>query len=145
MKMKKILVLFLIWCASSAVAGSGLYGQPRDAEMDRFISKLMPQMTIEEKIGQRNLVTAGEATTGAVVSTEVEAKIKAGEIGGIFSMTTPARIRAAQELAVKHSRLKIPIIFGMDVIHGYKTIFPIPLGLAASWDTALIRETAQIA
>lgn len=145
MKMKKILVLFLIWCASSAVAGSGLYGQPRDAEMDRFISKLMQQMTIEEKIGQLNLVTAGEATTGAVVSTDVEAKIKAGEIGGIFSMTTPARIRAAQELAVKHSRLKIPIIFGMDVIHGYKTIFPIPLGLAASWDTALIRETAQIA
>lgn len=114
-------------------------------EMDTFIAQLMQQMTLDEKIGQLNLVTAGEATTGSVVSTDVETKIKEGKIGGIFSMTTPKRIRAAQELAVNHSRLKIPIIFGMDVIHGYKTIFPIPLGLAASWDMALIQETARIA
>jgi len=115
------------------------------SKMDTFITDLMGRMTLEEKIGQLNLVTGGDATTGAVVSTDVEAKIKAGKIGGIFSMTTVPRIRAAQELAVNHSRLKIPIIFGMDVIHGYKTIFPIPLGLAASWDTTLIEETARIA
>ena len=114
-------------------------------EMDRFIDELMQQMTIEEKIGQLNLVTAGEVTTGSVVSTGVEAKIKEGKIGGIFSMTTPKRIRAAQELAVSQSRLKIPLIFGLDVIHGYKTIFPIPLGLAATWDMGLIEETARIA
>jgi len=113
--------------------------------MDNFITGLMQQMTIDEKIGQLNLVTAGEVTTGAVVSTDVEAKIKAGKIGGIFSMTSVPRIRAAQEVAVHHSRLKIPIIFGLDVIHGYKTIFPIPLGLAATWDMDLIRETARIA
>ncbi|MFC3196127.1 beta-glucosidase BglX [Parapedobacter deserti] len=113
--------------------------------MDRFINDLMSQMTVAEKIGQLNLVTAGEAVTGSVVSTDVESKIKAGKIGGIFSMSTPQRIRAAQELAVNHSRLKIPIIFGMDVIHGYKTIFPIPLGLAATWDMELIQETARIA
>ncbi|MFB2120336.1 beta-glucosidase BglX [Parapedobacter sp. 2B3] len=114
------------------------------ADMDRFIDELMQQMTIEEKIGQLNLVTAGEVTTGSVVSTGVEAKIKEGKIGGIFSMTTPKRIRAAQELAVNQSRLKIPLIFGLDVIHGYKTIFPIPLGLAATWDLGLIEETARI-
>src|SRR5690606_13547254 len=114
-------------------------------ERDRFIDELMQQMTIEEKIGQLNLVTAGEVTTGSVVSTGVEAKIKEGKIGGIFSMTTPKRIRAAQELAVSQSRLKIPLIFGLDVIHGYKTIFPIPLGLAATWDMGLIEETARIA
>ncbi|WP_211657583.1 beta-glucosidase BglX [Parapedobacter composti] len=114
-------------------------------DMDRFVSELMSRMTIEEKIGQLNLVTAGEAVTGSVVSTDVESKIKEGKIGGIFSMSTPQRIRAAQELAVNHSRLKIPIIFGMDVIHGYKTMFPIPLGLAASWDMELIQETARIA
>ena len=113
-------------------------------DMDRFIDGLMQQMTIEEKIGQLNLVTAGEVTTGSVVSTGVEAKIKEGKIGGIFSMTTPKRIRAAQELAVNQSRLKIPLIFGLDVIHGYKTIFPIPLGLAATWDMGLIEETARI-
>jgi len=120
-------------------------GQQRDPAMDRFIGELMQRMTIDEKIGQLNLVTAGEVTTGAAVSTDVEAKIKEGNIGGIFSMTSVPRIRAAQELAVKHSRLKIPIIFGLDVIHGYKTIFPIPLGLAATWDMDLIQETARIA
>jgi len=113
-------------------------------EMDRFIDGLMQKMTIEEKIGQLNLVTAGEVTTGSVVSTGVEAKIKEGKIGGIFSMTTPKRIRAAQELAVNQSRLKIPLMFGLDVIHGYKTIFPIPLGLAATWDMGLIEEAARI-
>lgn len=124
---------------------SGVHAQPRHTDMERFIDDLMSNMTIDEKIGQLNLVTAGEVTTGAVVSQDVEAKIKAGQIGGIFSMTSVDRIRAAQELAVNHSRLKIPIIFGLDVIHGYKTIFPIPLGLAASWDMELIEETARIA
>ncbi len=116
-----------------------------DQKMGKFIDELMEKMTIEEKIGQLNLVTAGEATTGSVVSTDVESKIKAGNIGGIFSMTSPSRIRKAQELAVNQSRLKIPIIFGMDVIHGYKTIFPIPLGLAATWDMNLIQKTARVA
>nr|WP_246154873.1 beta-glucosidase BglX [Sphingobacterium composti Yoo et al. 2007 non Ten et al. 2007] len=116
-----------------------------DPKMETFISGLMSKMTVEEKIGQLNLVTGGEAVTGSVVSTGVETKIKAGQIGGIFSMSSPSKIRAAQELAVKHSRLGIPIIFGMDVIHGYKTMFPIPLGLAATWDMDLIRETARIA
>lgn len=116
-----------------------------DQKMGKFIDELMGKMTIEEKIGQLNLVTAGEATTGSVVSTDVESKIKAGNIGGIFSMTSPSRIRKAQELAVNQSRLKIPIIFGMDVIHGYKTIFPIPLGLAATWDMNLIQKTARVA
>lgn len=116
-----------------------------DQKMGKFIDELMEKMTIEEKIGQLNLVTAGEATTGSVVSTDVESKIKEGNIGGIFSMTSPSRIRKAQELAVNQSRLKIPIIFGMDVIHGYKTIFPIPLGLAATWDMNLIQKTARVA
>lgn len=119
------------------------FGQ--DQQMNSFITTLMNKMTIEEKIGQLNLVTAGEATTGAVVSTDVEKKIKSGQIGGIFSMSTPAKIRKAQELAIKESRLKIPIIFGMDVIHGYRTTFPIPLALSASWDLDLIQQTARIA
>ncbi|MDR2281661.1 MAG: beta-glucosidase BglX [Sphingobacterium sp.] len=117
----------------------------QDQRMDIFVDNLIQKMTLEEKIGQLNLVTAGEAMTGAVVSTDVESKIKTGQIGGIFSMSTPAKIRKAQELAVKHTRLKIPLIFGIDVIHGYRTIFPIPLALAASWDMPLIEETARIA
>jgi len=114
-------------------------------KMNSFISTLMSKMTIEEKIGQLNLVTGGEATTGSAVSSDVEGKIQRGQVGGIFSMTTPQRIRKAQEIAVTKSRLKIPLIFGQDVIHGYKTTFPIPLGLAATWDLPLIQKTARIA
>lgn len=114
-------------------------------KMNSFISTLMSKMTIEEKIGQLNLVTGGEATTGSSVSSDVEGKIQRGQVGGIFSMTTPQRIRKAQEIAVNKSRLKIPLIFGQDVIHGYKTTFPIPLGLAATWDLPLIQKTARIA
>ncbi|MEJ7560630.1 MAG: beta-glucosidase BglX [Pedobacter sp.] len=126
------------------------YGQQKKAlsesqKMNTFISALMTKMTIDEKIGQLNLVTGGEATTGAAVSTDVESKIKKGQVGGIFSMTTPAKIRKTQELAVNNTRLKIPIIFGQDVIHGYKTNFPIPLGLAATWDLDLIKQSARIA
>ena len=139
--MKKI----TIWILGITVIWSMDAKAQTDAKMNSFISELMGKMTIEEKIGQLNLVTGGEAVTGSVVSTGVESKIKAGEIGGIFSMSSPAKIRAAQELAVKHSRLGIPIIFGMDVIHGYKTMFPIPLGLAATWDMDLIQESARIA
>nr|WP_090973717.1 beta-glucosidase BglX [Parapedobacter composti] len=136
---------FCIGLIYLSLAMKPVCAQQAHNDMDRFVSELMSRMTIEEKIGQLNLVTAGEAVTGSVVSTDVESKIKEGKIGGIFSMSTPQRIRAAQELAVNHSRLKIPIIFGMDVIHGYKTMFPIPLGLAASWDMELIQETARIA
>ena len=117
----------------------------QDPKMDKFVSELMKKMTVDEKIGQLNLVTAGEVTTGATASTGVEAKIAAGQIGGIFSMTTPKKIRAAEELAVNKTRLKIPMIFGLDVIHGYKTTFPIPLGLSATWDIPLIEKTARIA
>ncbi len=138
-------LIYLICTTLLSIGMLPALGQQGQQGMDQFISDLMAQMTVEEKIGQLNLVTAGEATTGSAVSTDVETKIKEGKIGGIFSMTTVGRIRAAQELAVNQSRLKIPIIFGLDVIHGYKTIFPIPLGLAASWDMDLIQETARIA
>ena len=110
-----------------------------------FINGLMKKMTLDEKIGQLNLLTAGEATTGSTVSTDIEKKIKAGQLGGLFSISTPQRIRKVQEIAVNQSRMKIPMIFGMDVIHGYRTLFPIPLGLSCSWDMSVIERSAQIA
>lgn len=121
-----------------------VFAQKGKSAKDIFIDNLMSKMTVEEKIGQLNLVTGGEATTGSAVSTDVESKIKAGNIGGIFSISTPERIRKAQELALQ-TRLKIPMIFGMDVIHGYRTSFPIPLGLSASWDMGLIEKSARVA
>jgi beta-glucosidase len=141
--MKKIsfyLILLVIAACSNNQPKSG------DSEMDRFISELMGKMTIQEKIGQLNLVTPGGGIlTGSVVSTDVEAKIKAGNVGGIFGIYGPEKLRQAQKLAVEDSRLGIPMIFGSDVIHGYKTTVPIPLGLSFSWDMELIEKTAQMA
>lgn len=138
---RKIILLVCVMISLQAPAQQSA----KDAKRDAFISSLMQKMTLDEKIGQLNLLTGGEATTGSVVSAGVEAKIKKGQVGGIFSMSTPARIRKAQEIAVTQTRLKIPIIFGMDVIHGYKTMFPIPLGLSCTWDMQLIERTARIA
>lgn len=139
--MKKINTL--ISCILAVTFSSS--AQDPSSDMDTFLDDLMSKMTIEEKIGQLNLVTAGEAVTGSVTSTNVEKKIAEGNIGGIFSLSTPEKTRRVQEIAVKQSRLGIPIMFGMDVIHGYRTIFPIPIGLASSWDLGLIEETARIA
>jgi len=114
-------------------------------KMNTYVASLMGKMTLEEKIGQLNLVTSGVATTGAVVNKGVEESIKKGDIGGIFGVYGTNYISKAQELAVKNSRLHIPLIFGLDVIHGHKTIFPIPLGMSASWDLGLIEQSARIA
>lgn len=116
------------------------------SSMDVFVKELMDKMTLEEKIGQLNLLTpGGGVATGAVVSKGVEEKISNGEVGGLFGVIGEEKIRQAQELAVTKSRLKIPLIFGSDVIHGYKTTFPIPLGLSCSWDMDMIQKSARIA
>ena len=120
--------------------------QAQDAKMDAFINKLMGQMTIDEKIGQLNLVTPGGFTaTGATVSQNVEENIKSGKVGGLFGIYDPALVRKPQELAVKNSRLHIPLLFGLDVIHGHKTSFPIPLAISTSWDLERIEKSARIA
>src|SRR5450432_366413 len=107
---------------------------------------LLAKMTLEEKIGQLNLVTPGGGiATGSVVSQGVEDNIRKGLVGGLFGIYGPEKVRKAQDLAVKSSRLHIPLIFGLDVIHGHKTIFPIPLGMSASWDIDMIEKCAHIA
>ncbi|MFN2458153.1 MAG: beta-glucosidase BglX [Chitinophagaceae bacterium] len=117
-----------------------------NAKMNTYVSNLMKRMTSDEKIGQLNLLTpGGGVATGAVVSSDVEVKIKAGNVGGLFGVIGVDKIRQAQDLAVNGSRLKIPLLFGSDVIHGYKTTFPIPLGLACSWDMKMIERAARIA
>lgn len=138
--MKKLAFTSLVFICLNYVSQAQV-----DARMNAFVSNLMKQMTVDEKIGQLNLVTPGGAVTGSVVSSDVESKIKKGQVGGLFGITGPDKIRQAQELAVKHSRLKIPLLFGLDVIHGHKTVFPIPLGLSCSWDMELIERSARIA
>ena len=129
-----------------ALALGALTAQAADqATMDQFIDNLMAKMTLQEKIGQLNLPVTGDIITGSTVSGDVVGKIKAGQVGGLFNMKGVQSIRALQEVAVKQSRLGIPLIFGMDVIHGYETVFPIPLALSMSWDMEGIRNSAHIA
>ncbi len=136
--MRKLFILTALLLAS---AGSMAQKKP----MKEFVDDLMSRMTLKEKIGQLNLQVAGDITTGSAQDTEVAGRIAAGEIGGVFNLKGADKIRALQELAVKKSRLGIPLIVGMDVIHGYETIFPIPLGLSCSWDMAAIERSARIA
>jgi beta-glucosidase len=116
-----------------------------DGAMNTYINNLMAKMTLDEKIGQLNLPSVGFDVTGPIVSKDVDEKIRKGLVGGVFNTFTPVAVRKLQELAVKGTRLHIPLLFGYDVIHGHKTIFPISLGLSCSWDTTLIEKSARIA
>ncbi len=116
-----------------------------DAKMNAFIDDLMSKMTLDEKLGQLNLPSAGDFTTGQAQNSDIGKKIEEGKVGGLFNIKGVEKILAVQRVAVEKSRLKIPLIFGMDVIHGYETTFPIPLGLASSWDMPLIEHSARVA
>jgi beta-glucosidase len=123
-----------------------LAAQTPGATMNAYVTNLMRKMTLEEKIGQLNLVTPGWGVpTGSVVSKGVEDNIRKGRVGGLFGIFGPEKVRKAQALAMDESRLHIPLLFGLDVIHGHKTIFPIPLAISCSWDTVLIERSARIA
>lgn len=113
--------------------------------MDKFVSDLMSRMTLQEKIGQLNLQVAGDITTGQAQDTQVAGLIKSGGMGGVFNLKGVDKIKALQKVAVEQSRLGIPLLVGMDVIHGYETIFPIPFALSCSWDMSAIEEAARIA
>jgi beta-glucosidase len=117
----------------------------KEMKMHQFINGLMAKMTLEEKLGQLNLPASSDFVTGAVSSSDVAEKVKAGKVGGVFNIRSVTKIKELQEFAVKNTRLHIPLLFGMDVIHGYRTTFPIPLGLSASWDMQLIEKSARIA
>ncbi|HRG80134.1 MAG TPA: glycoside hydrolase family 3 N-terminal domain-containing protein, partial [Cyclobacteriaceae bacterium] len=119
--------------------------QNKQSTIDVRVDSVMSLMTLEEKIGQLNLPSAGAFVTGSVESSDIAKKIEQGNAGGLFNIKTVANIRAMQKIAVEKSRLKIPLIFGMDVIHGYESVFPIPLGLSCSWDINLIERSARIA
>ncbi|MCJ8166769.1 beta-glucosidase BglX [Pontibacter sp. E15-1] len=131
--------------APQANAASAPASQSADPEMDAFISDLMAKMTLDEKIGQLNLAAVGFDVTGPVVSQNVDENIRKGNIGGVFNTFTPVAARKLQEMAVKNTRLHIPLLFGYDVIHGHRTIFPIPLGISTSWDMDVVERSARIA
>jgi beta-glucosidase len=122
-----VLLLFLVGCT-----------QTKDP-IENKIDKLLSKMTLDEKIGQMNQLT----TSG--LSSDMKSEIRQGNVGSIINETDVRTVNELQEIAVKESRLGIPLIFGRDVIHGFKTIFPIPLGLAATWNPSLVKDGARIA
>jgi beta-glucosidase len=113
--------------------------------MDVAVDSILNLMTLEEKIGQLNLPSAGDFVTGQAENSDIAKKIEKGLVGGLFNIKSVSKIKEIQRLAVEKSRTKIPLIFGMDIIHGYETVFPIPIGLSCSWDMDMIRQTARIA
>lgn len=113
---------------SCALCGLTLFacspsGGGKDREMDRFITDLMDRMTLREKLGQLNLPSGGDLVTGSVINGELSDMIRKQEIGGFFNVKGIQKINVLQHLAVEESRLKIPLLVGADVIHGYETIF----------------------
>ena len=138
--MKRVLFIILTFCCLQACKE-----QNKSTVMDKFVNDLMSKMTLEEKLGQLNLPVMGEITTGEAQSSEVAGKIREGLAGGVFNLRGPDKIREIQRIAVEESRLKIPLLFGLDVIHGYETVFPIPLGLSCTWDMQAVEQSAQIA
>lgn len=136
-------IVFLInaFVADKKMLGDGAPNKTIDERVDSVMSK----MTLEEKIGQMTLFTSDWDVTGPTVRDNYKADIIAGKVGAIFNAHTAAFNRELQRMAVEETRLKIPLLFGYDVIHGYQTIFPIPLGEAASWDLDAIEKSARVA
>lgn len=132
-------VLLALGCGHRRDAGEG-----RNA-MRAFVDSLMGEMTLEEKVGQLNLLTSDMAVTGPTMRDSYLADVRAGRCGAILNAYTPAYVRKLQEVAVNETRLHIPLLFGFDVVHGHKTVFPVPLAMACSWDTSAIQRAARMA
>ena len=143
--MKKVFRRTSVLLAAAFLSTAAIQAQKSPQDMDRFIDALMKKMTVEEKIGQLNLPVSGEIVTGQAQNSDVAKKIEQGLVGGLLNLKGVEKIRDVQKLAIEKSRLGIPLIFGMDVVHGYETIFPIPLGLSCSWDMEAIRKSARVA
>lgn len=141
--MKRIILSVLMLATLQMQAQNKMNSQ--DAKMNAFVSSLMKKMTLEEKIGQLNLPGSGDIVTGQASNSDIAKKIKEGAVGGLFNIKSVAKIKDVQKVAVEQTRLKIPMIFGMDVIHGYATTFPIPLALSCSWNMGMIEQSARIA
>lgn len=139
--MKRNLIALILLASVSTIP---IQAQQNQSQKKQFINNLLQKMTLEEKIGQLNLLTSDMDVTGPFMKPGYKKDIEAGLCGAIFNAYTPQYTRQLQEMAVK-TRLKIPLLFGYDVIHGHKTIFPIPLGEACTWDLALLEKSARIA
>ena len=128
---------------AAVLAVSSVFAQKKP--MTEFVNKLMAKMTLEEKIGQLNLLPGGDVTTGAIMDSPLAQLTAAGQLGAVLNVKGQDKIHELQRVAVKKSRLGIPLLIGLDVIHGNQTVFPIPLAQACSWNLKAIENGARIA
>ena len=126
---------------SAIEARTGIY----DPALDARVESLLRQMTLGEKVGQLVQFSAGQPTGPGTGRTDYEDMIAKGQIGALFNISTAKEINAYQRIAVEKSRLRIPIVFGLDVIHGFRTVYPVPLAMASTWDPLLVEQAARIA
>ncbi len=127
------------WAVAVALCGAAILSAEPQQEVERRVNGLLARMTLDEKIGQMSQSTA----MATPLSDQIKAEIHAGRWGSFLNAGSPADRAEAQRIAMRESRLGIPLLFGRDVIHGYKTVFPIPLGQAATWDMGLVEEAAR--
>lgn len=140
--MKKLIFAALfLFIQAAPILGQNL----TEAELDAKVDSVLQLMTLQEKVGQMNLLTSGLAKTGPTMRDDYKKLIKSGKVGAIFNAFGAEYTRNLQEMAINETRLGIPLLFGFDVIHGFRTIFPIPLGQSASWNLELIEKSARVA
>jgi len=147
MKSLKLRILTLLACALFLFQPFQVLAQQQlsEKEIDQKVNTLIKKMTLQEKVGQMTLFTSDMTVTGPTIRSDYEKLIKQGKVGALFNAYGADYTRKLQKLAVENSRLGIPLLYGYDVIHGFRTVFPIPLGEAASWDPSVAQKSAGVA
>jgi beta-glucosidase len=140
--MRRISIIFAVLLITTPAPAQNNLQNP---ETERRVDELLQRMTLEEKVGQLVQCSAGTATGPGTTCGDYQERIAKGQIGSLLNVTGAVDTNALQRVAVEQSRLKIPLLFGLDVIHGYRTIFPVPLGMASTWDPDLIEQAARVA
>ena len=143
--MKSSLVILSVILLSACHSGGKWKSFSGDEVIERKVDSVLKLMTLEEKIGQMTQYSADWDITGPVMKSDWETYLKKGLVGSVFNAVTVEGVRKLQEMALSQSRLKIPVLFGYDVVHGFRTIFPMPLAESCSWDLELMKRTASVA
>ncbi|HET6274258.1 MAG TPA: glycoside hydrolase family 3 N-terminal domain-containing protein, partial [Bacteroidota bacterium] len=133
----KLICLLLLWGVIS--------GRAQDAAIQRSVDSLLSMMTLEEKCGQLNQIPANWKDGVSYLTDEGKEMVRRGQVGSLLNAAGASSIREIQRLTVEESRLGIPLIIGVDIIHGSRTIFPVPLAEASSWDPELVQKSARVA
>lgn len=144
--MKRIKALIIVVAMAALPSYPAIPATKAEKEkMDKFVSELISRMTLDEKIGQLNLPPGEDIQTGDAIRSNLGSLVASGKAGGTFNVKGASKVLELQKLAVEKTRLGIPLLIGMDVVHGYETVFPIPFALSASWDIPAIENSARIA